>query len=44
MKGNLAHKLYSTKTVKVQGMEEIVGLIVEEINVIALQIPRAFIE
>ena len=35
MKGNLAHKLYSTKTVKVQRMEEIVGLVVEEIDVMA---------
>ena len=33
MKRNLAQKLYSTKTVKVQGMEEIVGLVVEEIDV-----------
>ena len=35
MKRNLAHKLYSTKTVKVQSMQEIVGLVVEEIDVIA---------
>ena len=35
MKGNLAHKLYSTKTVKFQRMEEIVGLVVEEIDVMA---------
>ena len=35
MKRNLTHKLYSTKTVKVQRMEEIIGLVVEEINVIA---------
>ena len=35
MKGNFAHKLYSTKTVKVQRMEEIVGLVVEEIDVMA---------
>ena len=35
MKGNLAHKLYSTETVKVQRVEEIVGLVVEEIDVVA---------
>ena len=35
MKRNLAHKLRSTKTVKVQRMEEIVGLVVEEISVVA---------
>ena len=35
MKGNLAHKLYSTKTVKVKRMEKIVGLVVEEIDVMA---------
>ena len=35
MKGNLAHKLCSTKTVKVQRKEKIVGLVVEEIDVMA---------
>ena len=35
MKGDLAHKLYSTKTVKVERMEEIVGLVLEEIDVMA---------
>ena len=35
MKGNFAHKLCSTKTVKVQIMGEIVGLVVEEIDVLA---------
>ena len=35
MKGNLAHKLYFTKTVKVQRMDKIVGLVVEEIDVMA---------
>ena len=44
MKGNLAHKLYNAKKVKVQRMEEIVGLVVEEINVIAWKIPESFIE
>ena len=44
MKGNLAHKLCSTKTVKVQRMEEIVGLVIENIDVLALNIPRSFIE
>ena len=44
MKGNSTHKLHSTKTVKVQRMEEIVGLIVEEIDVMVSKIPRSFIE
>ena len=35
MKANLAHKLCSTKTVKVQRMGEIVSLVVEEIDVLA---------
>ena len=35
MKGNLADKLYSTKTVRVQRLEEIVGLVAEEIDVMA---------
>ena len=35
MKGNLAQKLYCTKTVKVQRMKEIVGLVVQEIDVMA---------
>ena len=35
MQGNLSHKLCSTKTAKVQRMEEIVGLVVEEIDVMA---------
>ena len=40
----LAHKLYNTKTLKVQRMEEIVGLVVKEIDVMARKIPRSFIE
>ena len=35
MKENMAHKLYCTKAVKVQRMEEIVVLVVEEIDVVA---------
>ena len=34
MKGNFAHKLCNTKTVKVQRMEEIVGLVFEEIDIL----------
>ena len=34
MKGNLAHKLYSIKTVQVERMEKIVGFVVEEIDVL----------
>ena len=33
MKGNLAKKVYSTNTGKFQRMEEIVGVVVEEIDV-----------
>ena len=35
MKGNLAHKLCSAKTVKVHRKEEIVGLVIEKIGVLA---------
>ena len=35
MKGNLAHKLYSIFTVKCQGMEEIAGVVVEAVDVLA---------
>ena len=44
MKGNLAHKLFSTKTVKVQRMEEIIGVVAEEIDVVAWKISRSFTE
>ena len=33
MKGNLPQKVYSTFTVQCQRMEEIVGVVVEEIDV-----------
>ena len=35
MKGNLAQKVYSSYTVKCQRMEEICGLVVEEIDVLS---------
>ena len=44
MKGNLAQKVYSTYTLQFQRMEEIVGVVVEEIDVLTWKVSGSFIE